>query len=91
MRPHKLKRIDLPVFLDELVNIAIHHPFRYHCKLGFIRRNTQKRQDIWMAKSAPCHNLLAEPLHGSESTSQYIILARVRRLTLVILPMSLVE
>ena len=91
MGPHKCKRIDLPVFPDELINIPIHHPLRYHCKLSFIRRDTQKRQDIWMGKSAPCHNLLAESLHRSESTSQYIISARVRQLTLAILPMSLVE
>ena len=91
MRPHKFERIRFPVRLDELVDIPIRHPFRYHCELVFIRRNAQKWQHVRMAKSVPCHDLLAEHLHKSVSADRRNFLTRPCRLTLVILPISLVE
>ena len=91
IRPHKLERICFPVRRDELIDIPIHHPFRYHCELVFIRRNAHQRQHIWMAKGVPSHNLLAELLHGPALAGQRTILAKLCKLTLVILPMSLVE
>jgi len=56
--------------LDELVNIPIPHPLRYHCELGIIHCNPQQLQYIWMAKSVPRHNLFAEPLRESVSADQ---------------------
>ena len=76
---------------DELIDIPIRHPFRYHRELGFfIRRNTHKRQHIWVPKGIPLHNLLAEHLHGWVLAGQRAI-ARVCQLTRLILPMLLVE
>ena len=64
MKPYKLEGVRFPVRLEELIDISILHPFRYHHELGFIHGSTQKRQHIWMVKSAPCDNLLAESLQG---------------------------
>ena len=91
MTPYEFERICFPVGLDELVNIPINHPFRYHREFVFVRCNTQERQHIWMTKSVPGYNLLAKHLRGSAPADQPTILARVCKLTFVILPMSLVE
>lgn len=90
MNPYKPEPVHFPVRLNEFVNIPMHHPFRYHFELIFIRHDAQKRQHVWMTKNIPRHNLLAESLHGSASPGQRTILGGHYKLTLVILPMSLV-
>ena len=49
--------------LDELGDIPIDHPFRYHRELVTRHRYSQQWQHVLMAKGFPCHDLLAEPLH----------------------------
>ena len=64
MRPYELEGVFFPVGLEEIVDISILHPFRYHHKLVFLHRDTQKGEHVRMAKSVPCHNLFAERLQG---------------------------
>ena len=71
---YQLKPIRFPMRLDELVDIPTDHPFRHHCELVFAHRNAQKRQQIRMAKSGPCHNLFTEPLRGSALDGQRTVL-----------------
>ena len=91
MRPYKLEGVNFPVHLDESIDIPILHPFRYHSEMVLIRRNTQERQHVWMAKSVPCYDLLTEPLQGSASSGQRTILAGLCKLTPATLPVSLFE
>ena len=64
---YKLERICLWVRFDEFIDIPTQHPFRYHRKQVFICRNTQEGKYVWMMKSVPCQDFLAETLRGSGS------------------------
>ena len=75
---------------DELVDVTIYHPFRYHREVVVTHCNSQQGKHVWMAQRLPRHNFLAEPLNRSGLTVQRTLLARRRELTLVILPKSLV-
>jgi hypothetical protein len=59
--------------LDELVDVPIYHPLRYHREMVGANCHTQQWQHVWMAKGPPCHNLLAEPLHQSVSSPTCVI------------------
>jgi hypothetical protein len=59
--------------LDELVDVPIYHPLRYHRELVGVHCHTQQWQHVRMAKSFPRHNFLAEFLHQSISSPTRVI------------------
>ena len=67
---YELKPVRVAMNFNELLDIPIGHPFRYHYKLIATDRRSQQRQHIWMAKGSPRHNFLAEPLHEPQSAYQ---------------------
>ena len=76
---------------DEFVDIPILHPLRCHRKLMIAHCNSQQWQHVRVAESFPRHNLLAEPLGQPAWAAQHTLSKRLRELTFVILPNSLVE
>lgn len=46
------------------IDVPAWHPFRHHCKLRFGHNYPYQRQHVWMMKSIPQNELLAEPLYS---------------------------
>ena len=67
VRSYKVKPIHIPVCLDELVDVSIDHPFRYHRKMPIAHCHAQQWKHILVAEAFPRHNFLAEPLCTDQS------------------------
>jgi hypothetical protein len=91
VKPYKLEQIRIPMRLDELVDVPIYHPLRYHYELVITHCHSQQWQHIRMVKGFPHHNLFAEPLHRSVSSSTCMFRELYKQPTLMILLKSLVE
>jgi len=50
--------------LDELADVPVDHPVRYHHKLAIRHCRSQQRQHIRVMEEFPRYSLLAEPLHS---------------------------
>ena len=56
----------------KLVDVPIYHPLRYHSKLIPGHDRPQQWQHVWVSKSFPSYDFLAEPLQRlSHSVSQH--------------------
>lgn len=70
VRSYKFEPIGVPVHLDKFIDVPICHPLRRHREVVGTHYNSQQWQNVWMAKSLPGHNLLAEPLRWLASAIQ---------------------
>ena len=84
-RTHKLESVNVFMRPNELVDISVWHPIRYHRELSLRHQHSHQRQDIRMAKESPQDDLPAEPLHrallahtrgtgkGTETHANYLL------------------
>ena len=52
------------MLLDELLDVPIVHPLRYHCKAPVTRCRPQQREHIRMVETLPHDDFLAESLRN---------------------------
>ena len=68
---YQLQPVCVWVFLDILVNIAVYHPLRNHCKVSLRHCHSYQRQNVGMLQSFPRDNFLAEPLPRTSSVLKW--------------------
>ena len=68
---YQLQPVCIRMRLHEVIDVSVCHPVRYHCELGLRHCRSYQWQNVWVLEGFTLDNLLAEPLHRSQSVHRH--------------------